>query len=152
MEVFPMSADSSNEAGPRYDETRATLRVTYAEVDKMGVVYYGNYLRWFEVGRAEYLRARGKTYRQIEEEGLALPVVEAYARYRQSAVYDDLIEIATAPLSMDRARVKFGYRVFRQADGALLTEGYTIHACQGPKHRVIRFPAEVLELLARAPL
>ena len=126
-------------------ENVVQLRVTYAEVDKMGVVYYGNYLRWFEIGRTEHIRAHGKSYKEWEAEGYVFPVVEAYARYRVSAFYDDVVEICTAHTFESAARVKFVYRVLRQADQTLLVEGHTVHACLGPSGRPRRFPLEVLQ-------
>ncbi len=124
------------------------VRVSYADVDKMGVVYYGNYLRWFELGRAEYLRARGKPYKEIEEQGLLLPVVEAYARYREPARYDDLVEIRTALKDRGPVRVTFAYQVRRSSDGTLLAEGHTVHCCTSPSGRPRRLPPELLALLA----
>jgi len=130
--------------------TVTEVRVSYAEVDRMGVAYYGNYLRWFELGRGEYLRARGRTYKEIEAEGSFMPVVEAYARYREPAGYDDLIEVRTRVREVGQVRVGFDYQVVRKADGALLCEGYTVHACTGKTGRPRRFPPELLALL-KAP-
>ena len=79
------------------DPDRTTrVRVRYADTDQMGVVYYANYLVWFEVGRTEWLRDAGWNYRDMEEAGISLPVIEAHCEYRQSARYDDEIEIRTA--------------------------------------------------------
>ena len=135
------------DAAPAVATTVVELRVSYAEVDKMGVVYYGNYLRWFELGRAEYLRARGRPYKEIEAEGLFLPVVEAYARYREPAHYDDLVEVRTSPREVGQVRVTFAYQVVRKSDGALLVEGRTVHCCVGAKGRPRRMPADLLALL-----
>ena len=71
------------------------LRVRYAETDKMGIVYYANYLVWFEVGRTDLLRGSGWSYREMEVEGFSLPVIEAQCSYRQSARYDDDLDIRT---------------------------------------------------------
>jgi len=127
--------------------TPLDIRVSYSEVDRMDVVYYGNYLRWFEMGRAEYLRSRGKTYRKIEEDGYLLPVIEAYVRYRQSAHYDDLVVVWTIPQTITQAKVTFAYKVERKNDGLLLAEGHTIHACRGPRGKIVRFPQQILDLL-----
>jgi acyl-CoA thioester hydrolase len=135
---------AATRTGPNVTE----VRVSYADVDKMGVVYYGNYLRWFELGRAEYLRARGKPYKEIEEQGLLLPVVEAYARYREPARYDDLVEIQTALKDRGPVRVTFAYQVRRKSDGALLAEGHTVHCCTSSAGRPRRLPPELLALLA----
>ena len=120
-------------------------------MDRMGFAYYGNYLRWFELGRSEYLRARGRPYREIEAEGLAMPVVEAYARYRRPAAYDDLLEVRTWAESVERVRVRFAYHVVRIEPGEeqLLTEGHTVHACTKANGRPRRFPDDLLQLLRR---
>jgi acyl-CoA thioester hydrolase len=125
--------------------------VSYGEVDKMGVVYYANYLRWFEIGRAEYIRARGQSYRELEEQGWMLPVVEAFVRYREPAAYDDVVQVCTAPRQLGPVRLTFGYRVLRKADSALLAEGHTVHACMSTARRVRRVPPELLALLRRSP-
>jgi acyl-CoA thioester hydrolase len=105
------------------------LRVRYAETDAMGVVYYANYLVWFELGRTDWIRARGVTYREFEEQGILLPVVQVSCAYKSSAHYDDLVCIATTVTELTRTRVTFGYRVIRQAPepAMLLAEGRTEH-------------------------
>ena len=109
-----------------------TVRVRYAETDQMGVVYYANYLVWFEIGRVELLRSLGLDYSQLElEEQCMLPVVDAHCRYRSPAKYDDEILIETVPALMRGTVVKFAYRILRKApEGAghtLLAEGETVH-------------------------
>ena len=89
----------------------ATVRVIYGDTDNMGVAYYANYLRWFEVGRNEFLRARGATYREVETRGLILPVAEANVRYLKSAVYDDVLEIHTSVGEVGRVKLEFVYEV-----------------------------------------
>jgi acyl-CoA thioester hydrolase len=111
------------------------VRVRYAETDQMGVVYYANYLVWFEVGRVELLRALGFSYSMLEtEHECILPVVEATCRYRSPARYDDQILIETRPALLRNSVLKFAYRILRKAsnshDGAepmLLAEGETTH-------------------------
>ncbi|MGN6362444.1 MAG: acyl-CoA thioesterase [Thermomicrobiales bacterium] len=105
------------------------LRVRYAETDAMGVVYYANYLVWFELGRTDWIRAQGITYREFEEQGILLPVVQASCTYKSSAHYDDLVRITTTVTGLTRTRVAFGYRVTRQEPepGMLLAEGQTEH-------------------------
>ncbi len=125
----------------------ARVRITYGDTDQMGVVYYANYLRFFEIGRAEWIRARGRAYRDLEQEGLRLPVVEAYARYLRPARYDDLIEIDVEPADVRRASLRFYYRLRRADDGTVLVEGHTLHAAVGPDGRPRRMPADVLRLL-----
>src|SRR6185436_3513539 len=99
----------------------------YAETDQMGVVYYANYLVWFEVGRTDLLRAGGWSYREMETEGYALPVIDAQCTYRESARYDDEIEVRTVGSMMSPVRVQFSYEVVRAADGAVLATGSTVH-------------------------
>ena len=108
------------------------VRVRYAETDQMGIVYYANYLIWFEIGRVELLRSLGLAYSQLEtEHECILPVVEATCRYRAPARYDDEILIETRPALLRQSVLKFAYRILRKTeDGetpALLAEGETIH-------------------------
>ena len=118
--------------GNRIMHVTAEVRVRYAETDQMGVVYYANYLVWFEVGRVELLRALGFSYSVLEtEHECILPVVEAICRYRSPARYDDRILIETSPSLLRGSVIKFAYRVLRKAqEGAeptLLAEGETTH-------------------------
>jgi len=108
------------------------LRVRYAETDQMGVVYYANYLVWFEVGRVEFMRSLGFDYKQMEvEDGCILPVVEATCRYKAPARYDDVILIEAGPVILKGSLLKFAYRVFRASNARegqmLLAEGETVH-------------------------
>jgi acyl-CoA thioester hydrolase len=130
----------------------AKVRVIYGDTDMMGVAYYGNYLRWFEIGRNELIRARGMTYRQFEERGLMLPVSEAHVKYLKSAVYDDVLEIHTRAGDLGRVRMEFVYEVWR-AEGAsgpraLIATGSTVHACLAMKgSKPTRVPDDVLAML-----
>jgi acyl-CoA thioester hydrolase len=110
------------------------VRVRYAETDQMGIVYYANYLVWFEIGRVELLRSLGLAYSQLEKEHeCILPVVEASCRYRAPARYDDEILIETRPALLRGSVIKFAYRIFRKANQKgkerelLLAEGETVH-------------------------
>jgi acyl-CoA thioester hydrolase len=108
------------------------LRVRYAETDQMGVVYYANYLVWFELGRVEFLRSLGFDYKQMEvEDGCILPVIEATCRYKVPARYDDQILIEAWPVLLRGSVLKFAYRVIRASNSRegqlLLAEGETIH-------------------------
>jgi acyl-CoA thioester hydrolase len=133
-------------AAPR--ESRSVVRVRYAETDRMGVVYYANYLVWFEVGRTEWLRDTGLTYRTLEEEGLGLPVIEAHCEYRVGARYDDELEVRTRARLVSPARLAFEYEIVRCEDGATVAVGRTVHATIGPTGRPLRIPPRVRELLA----
>lgn len=125
----------------------ARLRVIYGDTDQMGVVYYANYLRYFEFARSEYIRARGRSYREIEKEGLRLPVVEAHAHYRAPARFDDLLLIRTRVQQLRRASITFSYEVLREGEPDVLCTGHTVHACLNPEGRPIRFPPGVVALL-----
>ena len=126
----------------------STVRVRYAETDRMGVVYYANYLVWFEVGRADLMRTLGQTYRELEEEGIILPVIEAHCEYRQSARYDDEIEIRTSGGMVSHVRVKFSYEIARRADQTVVAAGHTIHAAVDPTGKPCRLPPWLRQALA----
>ncbi len=131
---------------------RYEFRVRYADTDQMGWAYYGNYLRWFEVGRAEMMRAQGRSYRQVEEEdGLLLPVLEAHCRYFKGARYDELIAIETGVLDLGRAHVRFGYRLLGEDRATVLAVGWTKHCFLDRDGRPRRASGPVAEHLAAAP-
>ncbi|MDQ7819834.1 MAG: thioesterase family protein [Armatimonadota bacterium] len=126
------------------------VRVRYAETDAMGVAHHTAYLVWFEAGRTEYTRAAGLPYREVEEAGTRLVVVEAHCRYHRPARYDDVVVVQTRVRDLGRATVTFGYEVRRRDDGALLADGYTVHAATDAAGRVRRLPEEVRRALAGA--
>jgi len=126
---------------------RIELRVIYGDTDQMGVVYYANYLRYFEAGRNEFIRAKGLPYRDFEERHrLALPVVEAGVQYKVPARYDDLVAVETFLTEVRRASARFGYRLLRGQE--LLATGHTLHACVDLAGRVQRMPRELVERLS----
>ena len=124
------------------------VRVRYAETDKMGVVYYANYLVWFEIGRTDWLRDTGRSYRTMEDEGLGLPVIQAHCEYKTSARYDDEIEIRTRARLVSAVRLAFDYDVVRRADGEPVATGYTVHASVNRFGRPTRLPVDLKELFA----
>ena len=128
--------------------TTSTVRVRYAETDKMGVVYYANYLVWFEVGRTDWLRAHGWTYRAMEDEGVQLPVIESHCEYRQGARYDDEIDIRTRARKLSSVRLQFDYEVIRRGDAVMLANGHTVHATIDRQGRPTRMPDRIKDLLA----
>jgi len=128
----------------------SSYRVIYGDTDQMGVVYYANYLRWFESGRSEFLRQIGLPYSTIEGQGFPFPVVEVNCRYTQSARYDDLIEIETTLVELGRASLKFVYRISRETDGSFLASGKTAHACIDQSGRITRIPEILLQALTLA--
>jgi acyl-CoA thioester hydrolase len=126
----------------------STLRVRYAETDKMGVVYYANYLVWFEVARADLLRSLGWTYREMEHAGVSLPVIEAHCEYHRAARYDDEIEVRTEGRMLSPVRMEFQYKVFRRDDQVLTASGRTVHAALDPNGRPCRLPDRIREVFA----
>jgi acyl-CoA thioester hydrolase len=123
------------------------LRVIYGDTDQMGVVYYANYLRFFEAGRNEFIRAKGLRYRDFEEGyALRLPVTEASVRYHLPARYDDLLRLETSLAELRRASAAFAYRLVR--DGQLLATGRTVHACIDLDGKVRRLPEALVARLS----
>ena len=127
-------------------------RVRYAETDQMGIVYYANYLVWFEIGRVEVLRNLGLTYHELEtQHKLILPVVEATCRYRAPARYDDEILIEARPSLLRGSVLKFAYRILRAAaDGEgprLLAEGETVHVVCDENLKRMALPEEYAKAL-----
>ncbi len=109
----------------------------------MGFAHHTTHFVWFEIGRTELMRARGISYARVEEEGLFLPVIEAACVYRAPARYDDLLRVRTELTRMTGARLAFGYRVEREADGELLATGSTLHAAVDGRGRARRLPASL---------
>lgn len=123
----------------------AYQRVIFGDTDQMGVVYYANYLRYFEGARAEYWRATGGSYRDLEASGIALPVVEAHCRYRKSARYEDLLAIELEVTELRAASLTFSYCVRRGDE--VIADGYTRHAVIGPTGKPRALPDELRPLL-----
>jgi acyl-CoA thioester hydrolase len=126
----------------------AHVRVRYAETDQMGVVYYANYLVWFEVGRTELLRSLGWSYREMEHEGFGLPVIESSCLYHRPARYDDELEIRTKGTLLSAVRMQFDYEIMRNPGGELIVSGRTLHAAVNGHGRPARLPARVRGLFA----
>lgn len=123
----------------------STVRVRYAETDRMGVVYHSNYLVWFEVGRTEFCRDLGAPYRMWEAEGVLLPCVEAHCRYKHPARYDDEVSIVTELRALTPHTVTFEYRIERE--GRLLAEGWTKHGFCNPEGKLLREPQPFFGML-----
>lgn len=124
------------------------VRVRYAETDQMGVVYYANYFVWFEVGRTELLRTLGGTYKDLEAEGIFLPVIEASCTYSQASRYDDELDIRTTGKLLSPVRMEFQYEVVRLADQVTTATGRTVHAALNGRGRPCRLPEKVRTALA----
>lgn len=121
-------------------------RVLYGDTDCGEVMYYGNYLRLFEIGRTELIRCAGISYKEIEErEGIILPVVEVFAKYKASAKYDEVLTIKTLLKELKPYKIVFEYKIFR--DDQLLTEGYTVHIPINREGKIVRFPKDLYQVL-----
>lgn len=120
------------------------LRVRYAETDAMGVVYYANYLVWFELGRTTWIRQFGVSYRSLEEAGILLPVTHVACDYQQSASYDDRIQIQTTLERYSRASIAFAYRVVRTEPGppTVLATGRSEHVFLSREGKIVRLSRE----------
>ena len=145
------------EAAPEdalFDEWHETpVRVRYAETDQMGVVYHANYLVWFEIGRTEFCRARGFSYRDMEENDRAfLVVAESYCRYKAAARYDDELVVRTHITEIRRRSVRFGYEIVRLSDSQTIAEGETGHVVTDPAGRVISMPEAYRAALTSPPI
>lgn len=114
----------------------------------MGVVYYANYLVWFEVARADLLRSLGWSYREMETAGIILPVIEAHCEYQRPARYDDEMEVRTEGVMLSPVRLKFTYTIARRGDESVCASGHTVHAAVAPDGRPCRLPDRVRQVFA----
>lgn len=123
------------------------LRVRYGETDQMGIVYYGNYAQYFEVGRTEWLRNFGITYKQMEADGFLLPVVTLNVRYKKPAYYDDLITVVTTLVKIPSVTIEFSYNILNEKN-ELLVQGNTVLAFVDlNKNKPTRCPQYLLDKL-----
>jgi len=125
---------------------RTSVRVRYAETDCMGVVYYANYFVWFEIGRTDWLRDTGHSYRSMEADGVQLPVIEAHCEYRRPARYDDEMEVRTKGRMLSPIRMEFTYEVVRRDDQSIAASGHTIHAALDPAGKPCRLPDRIRQV------
>lgn len=124
-------------------QSRSQITVRYAETDMMGVVYHGNYLPWFEVGRTNLLKEFGVPYRELEQDGYFLPVLEVQAKYHRPAVYDDTVTVITSLREKPSLRITLDYEIRRNDD--LLVTGKTVHAFIDRSGRPVRPPSSFIE-------
>jgi acyl-CoA thioester hydrolase len=130
---------------------RSTCRVIYGDTDAGRVVYNANYLRYFEIGRTEFMRELVCSYREIEDLGLVLPVTECYLRFKAPALYDDLLDIETSLTELTSVSCRFCYRITRvepgQARPRLLAKGFTVHAAVNREGRLAKLPDTIMKRL-----
>ena len=124
------------------------IRVRYGETDQMGYVYYGNYAQYFEMGRAEWLRSLGITYKRMEDKGIMLPVLNLTVDYKKPAKYDDLLTLKTTLLKKPSVKIEFDFKIYNEKE-ELLTKGYTsLVFIDMKKNRPTRVPDYILEKVA----
>lgn len=141
-----VSCLSSNKFMDGWHETE--IRVRYAETDKMGIVHHSNYLIWFEAGRSDLCRARGFSYKEMEDQDNALMVVaESYARYKSPAFYEDVLTVRTQVAEVRSRSIRFIYEIFRESDDTLLAEGETLHLVTDQNKKVKLIPESYRERL-----
>ncbi|RKX61021.1 MAG: acyl-CoA thioesterase [Thermodesulfobacteriota bacterium] len=127
-------------------EIEVNYRVIYGDTDCGNVMYYGNYLRLFEIGRTELIRKIGINYKDIEKNyGIILPVVEVFAKYKASAKYDDILNIKTRLKELKPYKIVFEYKIYKNS--ILLTEGYTVHVPINKEGKIVKLPKELIEKL-----
>jgi acyl-CoA thioester hydrolase len=124
-----------------------SFRVRYGETDQMGVVYHGNYPQYLEMGRVEWLRTLGISYKEMEDNGIILPVISLQLNYKKSAVYDDLITVRTILRKRPLVKIEFDYEIYNEA-GVLLAEANTVLAfMDAKKNKPMKCPEYILEKL-----
>jgi acyl-CoA thioester hydrolase len=129
------------------DAAVAEVRVRYAETDQMGVAHHSSYMAWLEIARTDYLRLRGLSYKELEENGFRMPLLGLSVRYHIPARYDDLLAVEARLVAGSPVRFSFDYRVVRREDGRLLSEGRTDHVVTDLEGRPRRIPSELLSII-----
>jgi len=130
-------------------ENTIQVRVRYAHIDKMGIVYHSRYLEWFEAGRSELLRKIGLPYSEVEKSGILLPVVEAFLKFKTPAKYDDLINIVSTIREIPGVKLKIFYKIYDEDFKNILVDGYTIHAFINSDGKPTRIPLWIKEVLEK---
>jgi acyl-CoA thioester hydrolase len=123
------------------------VRVIYADTDAMGVVYHTNYIKWFELGRNEFMRQLGVPYTELGKLALNLPLIKVSCEYLKFAMYDQLLTVGTSFDYIKKATIRFNSRIWDENKETLLVEGYTIHACTNNEGKIRRIPKLLLELI-----
>lgn len=130
--------------------SKSTIRVRYAETDKMGVAYHGNYLTWFEVARVELFDKLGGAYSEFETEGYFMPVLSAYTKFRKPAFFDDRLSVHITMKKRPLARMTFEYEIKREGSDVLIATGETSHGFMNREGVGIRPPERFTDLIASA--
>lgn len=105
--------------------TTITHRVNFFDTDAMAVVHHANYIKWFEIGRVDFLRKAGITLTEMMDDGYVFPIINVRAKYISAGHYDDILSIKTLPVALTKAKMEFNYEIIRDKDNTLLVKGYT---------------------------
>ncbi|GAB5472705.1 MAG: thioesterase family protein [Maribacter sp.] len=127
-----------------------SFRVRYSETDQMGVVYHGNYAQYFEMGRVEWLRQLGTSYKEMESTGIMLPVISLHVDFKKSAVYDDLLTVRTTLKKMPSVRIEFDFEIRNEIGDVLVTANTVLVFMDMAKKRPVKCPDYLLEKIAEA--
>ena len=126
---------------------KISFRVRYAETDQMGIVYHGNYAQYLEMGRVEWLRSFGISYKSMEENGIMLPVISLNLNFKKSAVYDDLITVVTSLKKIPSVRIEFDYKIYNEAEEILVEANTVLAFMDKQRKRPIKCPDYLLDRL-----
>jgi len=129
----------------KFDEIQ--IRVRYGETDQMGVVYHGNYALYLEMGRIEWLRKLGISYKKMEESGIMLPVISMSLNYKKSACYDDVINVKTQLKNIPTAKIEFDYEINNEQGEIILTASVVLAFIDMKTNRPIRAPQYILDVI-----
>lgn len=124
-----------------------TFRVRYGETDQMGVVYHGNYAQYLEMGRVEWLRALGISYKQMEDDGIILPVISLQLNFKKSAFYDDLLTVETQLVKIPIVKIEFDYKIYNETRDLLVEANTTLAFMEKTSKRPIKCPEFILKRL-----
>jgi len=130
------------------DFNRISFRVRYAETDQMGVVYHGNYAQYLEMGRVEWLRQYGISYKSMEEKGVMLPVISLQMNFKKSAIYDDLLTVETKLKKTPSVKIEFEFKIFNEAKELLVEAEVVLAFIDMHTNRPIKCPEYVLHAIA----
>ena len=126
---------------------KISFRVRYSETDQMGVVYHGNYAQYLEMGRVEWLRSFGISYKIMEEKGIMLPVISLSMNFKKSALYDDLITVETRLKKIPSVRIEFDYKIYNEAKEILVDANTVLAFMDMKKKRPVKCPDYILDRL-----
>lgn len=126
-----------------------SFRVRYGETDQMGVVYHGNYAQYMEMGRVEWLRSMGISYKKMEENGIMLPVISLHVDYKKPALYDDLITVRTILKKMPSVKIEFDFEIYNESREILANATVVLAFIDMERNRPVRCPQYLLDTIAK---